>query len=169
VLDRFKVRMEAACSSLKAILNGCHRHLSRRCFAWTPILTLYRISIPSMTNELCCWSCQSYSAGWWARLPAAMWRPFSHGWYLHAYGGQLLTRSVCVQQEATELSELFRRVEAVFAGGDVAAIAALLSRMRASLALVGHVPEFAGGLERLEVRPQPWHLTVGLCFALLNS
>lgn len=55
-------------------------------------------------------------------------------------------------QEATELSELFRRVEGVFAGGDVAAMAALLSRMRGSLALVGHVPEFAGGLERLEVR-----------------
>lgn len=55
-------------------------------------------------------------------------------------------------QEATELSELFRRVETVFAGGDVAAMATLLARMRGSLALVGHVPEFAGGLERLEVR-----------------
>lgn len=55
-------------------------------------------------------------------------------------------------QEATELSELFQRVETVFAGGDVAAMAALLARMRGSLALVGHVPEFAGGLERLEVQ-----------------
>jgi hypothetical protein len=42
-------------------------------------------------------------------------------------------------------------VETVFAGGNVAAMAALLARMRGSLALVGHVPEFAGGLERLEV------------------
>ena len=59
-------------------------------------------------------------------------------------------------QEATELSELFRRVETVFAGGDVAAMAALLARMRGSLALVGHVPEFAGGLERLEVIILGW-------------
>lgn len=59
----------------------------------------------------------------------------------------------CIPQEATELSELFEGVEAVFAGGDVAAMAALLARMRASLALVGHVPEFAGGLQRLDVRP----------------
>lgn len=43
-------------------------------------------------------------------------------------------------------------METVFAGGDVAAMAALLARMRASLALVGHVPEFAGGLQRLNVR-----------------
>lgn len=52
-------------------------------------------------------------------------------------------------KEATELSELFKRVDTVFAGGDVAEMAALLARMRASLALVGHVPEFAGGLQRL--------------------
>lgn len=52
-------------------------------------------------------------------------------------------------KEAAELSDLFKRVDAVFAGGDVVEIAALLTRMRASLALVGHVPEFAGGLQRL--------------------
>lgn len=50
------------------------------------------------------------------------------------------------------MSELFKRVDSVFAGGDVAEMAALLARMRASLALVGHVPEFAGGLQRLSVR-----------------
>ena len=55
-------------------------------------------------------------------------------------------------QEATELSALFLRVETVFAGGDVPAIADMLATMRRSLLLVGDVPEFKGGMERLEVR-----------------
>ena len=55
-------------------------------------------------------------------------------------------------QEATELSALFLRVETVFAGGDVPAIAEMLATMRRSLLLVGDVPEFKGGMERLEVR-----------------
>ena len=67
----------------------------------------------------------------------------------------LLTAS----QEATELSALFLRVETVFAGGDVPAIADTLATMRRSLLLVGDVPEFKGGMERLEVghvhRPLP--------------
>ena len=56
-------------------------------------------------------------------------------------------------QEATELSALFLRVETVFAGGDVPAIAETLATMRRSLLLVGDVPEFKGGMERLEVVP----------------
>jgi len=43
-------------------------------------------------------------------------------------------------------------VETVFAGGDVPAIAEMLATMRRSLLLVGDVPEFKGGMERLEVR-----------------
>ncbi len=67
----------------------------------------------------------------------------------------MYSTSCCIPQEATELSELFEGVEAVFAGGGVAAMVALLARMRASLALVGLVPEFAGGLRRLDVRSPP--------------
>ena len=55
------------------------------------------------------------------------------------------------RQEATELSALFLRVETVFAGGDVPAIADTLATMRRSLLLVGDVPEFKGGMQRLEV------------------
>lgn len=42
-------------------------------------------------------------------------------------------------------------METVFAGGDVPAIAEMLATMRRSLLLVGDVPEFKGGMERLEV------------------
>ena len=54
-------------------------------------------------------------------------------------------------QEATELSALFLRVENVFASGDVPAIASTLATMRRSLILIGDVPEFRGGLQKLEV------------------
>lgn len=53
-------------------------------------------------------------------------------------------------QEATELTDLFQRVDAVFASGNYQRIASLLSTMRRSLALVGSVPEFQGSKEKLE-------------------
>ena len=63
----------------------------------------------------------------------------------------------CLLQEATELSELFQRIEATFASGDLGRIADDLATMRRSLRLVGNVPEFKGGGEQVEVRP-------GACF-----
>lgn len=42
-------------------------------------------------------------------------------------------------------------MENVFASGDVPAIAESLATMRRSLLLVGDVPEFKGGMQRLEV------------------
>ncbi len=56
-------------------------------------------------------------------------------------------------QEATELSELFQRIEATFASGDLGRIADDLATMRRSLRLVGNVPEFKGGGEQVEVSP----------------
>lgn len=67
------------------------------------------------------------------------WRKFENG----AAGGQ----------EATELSELFARVETIFAGTDFGRMAETLATMRRSLALVGDVPEFKAGQERLAVCP----------------
>ena len=49
------------------------------------------------------------------------------------------------EQEATELSAQFARVEGVFAEGDAHRIAAALAGIRRGLALVGDVPEFRGG------------------------
>ena len=57
-------------------------------------------------------------------------------------------------QEATELTDLFQRVDAVFASGNYQRIASLLSTMRRSLALVGSVPEFQGSKEKLEASLQ---------------
>ena len=59
---------------------------------------------------------------------------------------------LCRAQEATELSALFGRVEAVFGGGDLPRMAATLASIRRGLALVGAVPEFKGGAARLAVR-----------------
>lgn len=56
------------------------------------------------------------------------------------------------QQEATELSAHFARVESVFADGDLQRIASTLSSIRQGLALVGDVPEFKGGGARLQVK-----------------
>jgi hypothetical protein len=55
------------------------------------------------------------------------------------------------EQEATELSAHFARVESVFADGDLQRIASTLSSIRQGLALVGDVPEFKGGAARLQV------------------
>ena len=55
-------------------------------------------------------------------------------------------------QEATELAELFHKVDSVFASGNLQHMASLLGTMRRSLSLVANVPEFEGGLQRLEVR-----------------
>lgn len=55
-------------------------------------------------------------------------------------------------QEATELSELFVRVDAVFNSGDIFAMAKIISTMHQSLKLVGNVPEFKAGKEKLKVR-----------------
>eukprot|EP00884_Botryococcus_braunii_P002840 jgi/Botrbrau1/12557/Bobra.0169s0093.1 len=52
-------------------------------------------------------------------------------------------------KEATELSELLGRVETIFAGTDFQRMADTLATMRRSLALVGDVPEFKAGQERL--------------------
>lgn len=54
-------------------------------------------------------------------------------------------------QEATELSQLFLRVEDIFASGNLLKISETLATMRRSLQLVGDVPEFKGGMRRLEV------------------
>ncbi|CAD7701533.1 unnamed protein product [Ostreobium quekettii] len=53
-------------------------------------------------------------------------------------------------QEATELSELFARVDSIFAAGDVTAMANTLATMRRGLDLVGDVPEFRGGRQKLK-------------------
>ena len=55
-------------------------------------------------------------------------------------------------QEATELSQLFQSIEGAFAAGELQKIADMLATMRRSLKLVGNVPEFSGGMERLQAR-----------------
>ena len=55
-------------------------------------------------------------------------------------------------QEATELSQLFQSIEGAFAAGELQKIADMLATMRRSLKLVGNVPEFGGGMERLQAR-----------------
>lgn len=54
-------------------------------------------------------------------------------------------------QEATELADLFQKVDAVFASGNHQRIASLLATMRRSISLVGSVPEFQGSKEKLDV------------------
>ncbi|GMH45907.1 hypothetical protein BSKO_13870 [Bryopsis sp. KO-2023] len=54
-------------------------------------------------------------------------------------------------KEATDLSDLFARVDGVFAKGNVTDMAEVLSTMRRSLALVSDVPEFRGGNEKIKV------------------
>ncbi|KAL3131897.1 hypothetical protein ABBQ38_007602 [Trebouxia sp. C0009 RCD-2024] len=53
-------------------------------------------------------------------------------------------------KEATELSQLFQSIEGAFAAGELQKIADMLATMRRSLKLVGHVPEFSGGMQRLQ-------------------
>lgn len=53
-------------------------------------------------------------------------------------------------KEATELSGLFVLVEDVFATGDLPRVAEMLSSMRKSLSLVGDVPEFRAGRQKLK-------------------
>jgi hypothetical protein len=60
-------------------------------------------------------------------------------------------RILSLVQEATELAELFQKVDAVFASGNLQRISSLLGTMRRSLSMVGNVPEFHGGMEKLEV------------------
>ena len=55
-------------------------------------------------------------------------------------------------QEATELSQLFQSIEPAFAAGELQKIADMLATMRRSLKLVGNVPEFSGGMEKLQAR-----------------
>lgn len=62
-----------------------------------------------------------------------------------------LITCVILTKEATELSDLFVRVDDVFAQGNVVEMAEVLSTMRRSLALVGDVPEFKGGKEKVKV------------------
>jgi hypothetical protein len=54
-------------------------------------------------------------------------------------------------QEATELSGMFLKVEDVFASGDLPRVAQMLASMRKSLSLVGDVPEFKAGKQKLLV------------------
>ena len=49
------------------------------------------------------------------------------------------------------MSELFVRVDAVFSSGDIFAMAKILSMMHKSLKLVGNVPEFQAGKQKLKV------------------
>lgn len=74
---------------------------------------------------------------------------FDCNWPLE--GSQSLRALGAAFQEATELADLFQRVDAVFASGNYQRIASLLATMRRSLALVGSVPEFQGSKEKLEV------------------
>lgn len=53
-------------------------------------------------------------------------------------------------KEATELSGLFLKVEEVFAAGDLPSAAELVISIRKSLSLVGEVPEFKGGVQKLK-------------------
>lgn len=53
-------------------------------------------------------------------------------------------------KEATELSQLFQSIEGAFAAGEFQKIADMLATMRRSLKLVGNVPEFSGGMEKLQ-------------------
>ena len=61
-------------------------------------------------------------------------------------------RRTVLLQEATELSQLFQSIEGAFAAGELQKIADMLATMRRSLKLVGNVPEFSGGKERLQAR-----------------
>lgn len=54
-------------------------------------------------------------------------------------------------QEATELTEVLNNVDTVFASGNPEAMVQLLKTMRHSLSLVGRVPEFEGGQQRVKV------------------
>ena len=64
-------------------------------------------------------------------------------------------RGTGLLQEATELSQLFQSIEGAFAAGELQKIADMLATMRRSLKLVGNVPEFSGGTERLQARGLP--------------
>jgi hypothetical protein len=66
-------------------------------------------------------------------------------------------------QEATELAELFQKMDAVFASGNLQRISSLLATMRRSLTMVGNVPEFDGGIQKLEVS---WSPAAGSCLTL---
>lgn len=57
-----------------------------------------------------------------------------------------------VLQEATELSQLFQSIEGAFSAGELQKIADMLVTMRRSLKLVGNVPEFGGGMQKLQAR-----------------
>lgn len=86
-------------------------------------------------------------------------RPWDSWWLIYLHhdakpsfaGAMFLTVVVALIQEATELSDLFVKVDAVFAQGNVVEMAEVLSTMRRSLALVGDVPEFKGGKEKIKV------------------
>ena len=64
----------------------------------------------------------------------------------------MLTSITMQLQEATQLAQLFQSIEAAFASADLQKIADMLATMRRSLKLVGNVPEFHGGMERLQVQ-----------------
>lgn len=49
------------------------------------------------------------------------------------------------------MAEVFGKVDTTFASGNLENMAALLGTMRRGLALVGNVPEFEGGAERVQV------------------
>lgn len=68
-------------------------------------------------------------------------------------------------QEATELSQLFQSIEGAFAAGEFQKIADMLATMRRSLKLVGNVPEFSGGMEKLQARLQFYSFHPA-CFSL---
>ncbi|KXZ47642.1 hypothetical protein GPECTOR_34g801 [Gonium pectorale] len=68
---------------------------------------------------------------------------------LHLVKGNM--ESACNSlKEATELSGLFVKVEEVFAAGDLPKVAEILANMRRSLSLVGDVPEFRAGRQKLQ-------------------
>ena len=54
-------------------------------------------------------------------------------------------------QEATDLADMFQRVDSVFASGNLQRVATMLATMRRGLVLVGNIPEFEGGEVRLQV------------------
>lgn len=70
-------------------------------------------------------------------------------------------------QEATELADLFQKVDSVFASGNLQKVSALLATMRRSLALVGNIAEFDGAQYKLQVSPSKCRLLLKMRICLV--
>ena len=146
-LERMKSRMEAACSTLKVCSKAAAKEGMRSSFRdhllhesillgrpgrhAPTVLSSWPLPNPAGAQRWQQHRCQSYPS------PRICPKHLSSMWFY--------------EQEATELSAQFARVEGVFAEGDVHRISGALAGIRRGLALVGDVPEFRGGPERLKV------------------